>query len=74
LKRNLKILICTTVCAFALSGCVSTSKTETVIRSQKGYYPIGCKVCAPDGRTDEYTEPTYVLSVEAYRALMLSPL
>ena len=41
------------------------------MQSQKGYYPMGCKVCAPDGREDIFGGKTYVLSAEAYKSILI---
>lgn len=50
---------------------MSSAKGEAIITSHRGYYPMGCKVCSPDGREDVYPEKTYVLSAEAYRAVLM---
>lgn len=54
-------------------GCVNNAKTngEAVIKSQKGFYPEGCVVTSADGRMDVYLTDTYVLSAEAYEAILL---
>jgi hypothetical protein len=69
--NTLAISCCTMLLVIVCGGCKSNSTGERVIQSQKGYYPMGCKVCSPDGREDEYPDRTYVLSVEAYRAILM---
>lgn len=59
------------LCAVKFCGCANSSKGDAVLQSHKGYYPQGCKVCAPDGREDDFSTRTYVLSEEAYRAILL---
>lgn len=79
LKRNYgKLLLISlatfcfmTLLAIACGGCKSNSTSETVLRSQKGYYPQGCVVQTPEGDKHDYIGATYVLSAEAYRALFL---
>lgn len=80
-KKNLKRLEASTllISIFMLLssvicvGCVNSAKTngEAVIKSQKGYYPDGCVVTSADGRMDVYLTGTYVLSAEAYEAILL---
>jgi hypothetical protein len=65
------ISICILLCAAKFCGCANSSKGETILRSHKGFYPCGCIVSSPDGRVDEYPTRTYVLSEEAYRAILL---
>lgn len=50
---------------------MNSAKSEGVIMSHRGYYPMGCTVSSPDGREDVYPEKTYVLSAEAYRAILM---
>lgn len=76
LKRcanTLAILICTLLLSATCVGCVNSAKTngEAVIKSQKGYYPEGCVVTSADGRMDIYLTETYVLTAEAYKAILL---
>lgn len=63
------MLLSSGICA----GCVSSAKGngESVVKAQKGYYPEGCVVTSTDGRMDIYLTETYVLTAEAYRAILL---
>lgn len=64
------MLLSSVICA----GCVNNAKKpngEAVIKSQKGFYPEGCVVTSADGRMDVYLTDTYVLSAEAYEAILL---
>lgn len=69
-------LLCILLCGLVLSGCATSPKafdtTEAVLASASGYYEEGIVVELADGSKIKFEGPTYVLSAETYRALMLT--
>lgn len=68
--------LCTLLCGIVLSGCVTKptpfETTGVVLATATGYYEDGIVVELVDGRKVQFEGPTYVMSAETYRALMLS--
>lgn len=55
------------LCVMSCSGCRTGSSTTAVLQSRSGYFPSGVEI-----NGEQWEGEFYVLSGEAYRAMMLN--
>lgn len=67
LKSGRTIWLCTLLCVMSFCGCRAASSTTAVLQNRSGYFPAGVEI-----NGEKWEGEFYVLSGEAYRAMMLN--